>query len=109
MGEEVEPMTVTTRYEHIVVDENHVALIDGTTMKVIELVLAKLAYGWSPEELHFQFPYLTIGQIYSALAYYYDHQEQLDQDIARRATYVRDIQHLLPTPSLVAKLKAQGY
>ena len=60
MGEEVEPMTVTTRYEHIVVDESHVALIDGTTMKVIELV------------------------------------------------FVRDIQHLLPTPSLVAKLKAQG-
>ncbi|HEY3288504.1 MAG TPA: DUF433 domain-containing protein [Anaerolineae bacterium] len=101
-------MTVTTRYEHIVVDENQVALIDGTTMKVTELVLVKQSYGWSPEELHFQFPYLTIGQIYSALAYYYDHQEQLDQDIARRARIVQDIKQLSPTPSLVSQLKAQG-
>lgn len=101
-------MTITTRYEHIVVDENQVALIDGTTMKVTELVLAKQAYGWSPEELHFQFPYLTIGQIYSALAYYYDHQEPLDQEIVRRSKMARDIQQSLPTPSLVAKLKAQG-
>ncbi len=35
-------------------------------MKVIEIVLEKIAYGWSPEELHFQHPYLTLGQIYSA-------------------------------------------
>jgi hypothetical protein len=38
-------------------------------MKVIELILEKSAYGWSPEELHFQHAYLTLGQIYSALAY----------------------------------------
>ena len=49
-------MTVTTRYEHIVVDENQIALIDGTTMKVIELVLAKQSYGWSPEEFTSSFP-----------------------------------------------------
>ncbi|MBF0328235.1 MAG: DUF433 domain-containing protein [Nitrospirae bacterium] len=35
-------------------------------MKVVELVVEKIAYGWSPEELHFQHPYLTLGQIYSA-------------------------------------------
>ncbi len=28
-----------------------------------------MAYGWSPEEMHFQHPDLTLGQIYSALAY----------------------------------------
>ncbi len=34
-------------------------------MKVVE----QKAYGWSAEELHFQHPYLTLGQIHSALAY----------------------------------------
>lgn len=53
-------------------------------MKVIELVAEKLAYGWSPEEIHFQHPYLTLGQVYSALAYYADHQEELDAEIVRR-------------------------
>jgi len=74
---------VETRYEHIVLDDAGVPLIAGTTMKVIELVLEHAAHGWSPEELHFQHPYLSLGQIYSALAYYWDHQDELDQDIAR--------------------------
>jgi uncharacterized protein (DUF433 family) len=75
---------VETRYEHIVVDAAGVPRIAGTTMKVVELVMAQVAYGWSPEELHFQFPHLSLGQIHSALAYYWDHQDALDQDMARR-------------------------
>lgn len=59
-----------TRYEHIVLDEECILSIAGTTMKVVELVVEQQAYGWSPEELHFQHPHLTLGQIHSALAYY---------------------------------------
>lgn len=75
---------VGTPYQHIVLDEGHVPLIAQTTMKVVELVVAQQAHGWSPEELVFQFPYLTLGQVHSALAYYWDHQSDLDADIARR-------------------------
>ena len=38
-----------------------------------------------------QHPYLTLGQIYSALAYYWDHREELDQDIERRLEFVDDM------------------
>ncbi|MGA7732629.1 MAG: DUF433 domain-containing protein [Chloroflexia bacterium] len=76
--------TVPTKYEHIVLRHDGVPLVAGTTTKVIEIVLEKEAYGWSAEEIHFQHPYLTLGQIYSALAYYSDHKEELDQDIRRR-------------------------
>ena len=72
---------VETRYEHIVLDESQVPTIAGTTMKVIELVVEKIAHGWSPEEMKLQHPYLTLGQIHSALAYYSDHQEELDAEI----------------------------
>lgn len=87
--------SVETRYEHILIDEAKVPVIAGTIMKVIELVLEKSACGWSvpsPEELHFQHPYLTLGQIYSALAYYWDHQEELDRDIERRLRAVEQSQ-----------------
>ena len=77
-------MTKATAYKYVVVDESSVPLIEGTTMKVVELVLEMLAYGWSPDELQFQHPYLTLGQIHSALAYYWEHQEELDRDIERR-------------------------
>jgi hypothetical protein len=35
-------------------------------------VLDKLAYGWSPEEIHFQHPALSLAQIHAALSYYYE-------------------------------------
>ncbi len=99
---------VETRYEHIVLDEAGVPLIAGTTMKVVELVLEYTAYGWSPEELHFQHPYLSLGQIHSALAYYWDHKAELDQDIARRYERVVELRRAAPPLPLIARLKTQG-
>lgn len=77
----------TTSYEHVRLDDNGTPYIVGTTMKVVELVMAQKAYGWSPEELHFQHPYLSMTQIHSALAYYWEHKETLDADIEHRLDY----------------------
>jgi uncharacterized protein (DUF433 family) len=99
---------IETRYEHIVLDDNNVPIIAGTTMKVIELVLDQQAYGWSPEELRFQHPQLSLGQIHSALAYYWDHQDQLDQDIERRLQRVDQAQRARIPTALEARLKAKG-
>jgi uncharacterized protein (DUF433 family) len=59
---------IETRYERIELNEDHVPDVAGTTVKVVELVVKQQAYGWSPEELHFQHPCLTLRQIHSALA-----------------------------------------
>lgn len=97
-------MTKTT-YEHIVLDEHGVPIIEGTTTKVIELVVEHTAYGWSPEEIHFQHPYLALGQIYSALAYYADHAEELDREIERRFKEVERLRRELGPSPLVKKLR----
>ena len=79
-------------------------------MKVIELVQAQMANGWSAEELQAQFPYLSLGQIHSALAYYWDHKEELDQDIARRLQWADEMQQATtqqPDP-LRERLRAAG-
>jgi uncharacterized protein (DUF433 family) len=68
---------------HIRLDERGVAWIDDTNTKVLEVVLDMVAHGWSPEEIHFQHPHLSLGQIHAALGYYYDHQAELDQHIRR--------------------------
>lgn len=96
-----------TRYEHIVLDAQGTARIAGTTMKVVELVLAQTAYGWSPEELHFQFPHLSLGQIHSALAYYWDHWDEMDRDIARRSAAVDRQQRQIPEAPVRARLHAR--
>lgn len=54
----------------VIADKKGNYIIEGTTMKVEELVAEKIAYGWSPEEIFIQHPYLTMSQIYSALAFY---------------------------------------
>ena len=95
-----------TAYEHIQLDASGVPVIAGTTMKVIELVMAQMAYGWSPEELHFQHPYLTMSQIHSALAYYWDHKEELDAEIERRWEWAEQARQAAGPSPLRAKLRA---
>ena len=95
-----------TGYEHVIMSEAGTPIIAGTTTKVIELVAEKHAYGWSPEEMHLNHPYLSLGQIYSALAYYWDHSDELDADIARRLQEVDDLRQQLGPSQLSARLRA---
>jgi uncharacterized protein (DUF433 family) len=100
------PLT-ETRYEHVSLDETGVPRITGTTTKVVELVLSYLSSGSSPEELHLNYPYLSLGQIHSALAYYWDHKRQLDEDIEKRLAQVNELKKRIPTSSLVTRLRQQ--
>ena len=77
-------------YPHIEHDPNGVPVIAGTTMKVVELVMAQRAHGWSPEELSFQFPHLSMSEVHAALAYYWDYQSELDEDIEARSRFADD-------------------
>lgn len=94
---------------HVDFDEEGRPIIAGTTMKVVELVEAQMAYGWSPAEIHFQHPSLSLGQIHGALAYYWDHQGDLDAEIERRlAEYDSARQASGPSP-VIAKARSAGY
>ena len=68
----------------IELDDRGVAWIAGANTKVIEVVLDKIAYGWSPEEMHLQHPHLSLAQIHAAFSYYYDHQAEYDAEIERQ-------------------------
>jgi uncharacterized protein (DUF433 family) len=105
--EEVALESLKTGYEHVVLRDS-VPLIAGTTMKVTELIAEVMAYGWSPEELRFQHPHLTMGKIHSALAYYWDHAEEIDREIERRLALVDQISRALEPSPLKARLKARG-
>ncbi|MGH9897593.1 MAG: DUF433 domain-containing protein [Pyrinomonadaceae bacterium] len=100
--------SIATVYEHIVVGKDGVPRIDETNTKVIELVLEQMAYGWSPEEIHLQHLYLSLGQIHSALAYYWDHKKELDRDIERRLEEADMLRQTMQPSPLIDKLKAKG-
>jgi uncharacterized protein (DUF433 family) len=101
-------LETTTTYPHVQFDAQGTPIVAGTTMKVVELVMAQMAYGWTPEELYLQHPYLTLGQIHAALAYYWDHKEELDADIERRTREAEQARREAGPSPLVAKLHARG-
>lgn len=100
--------SITTPYEHIVVEDKGIAVVADSRMKVAHLVSEVMAYGWSPEELHFQHPHLSMGQIHSALAYYWDHQEEINQQIEDNLQYADGMRRAAGETPLVARLKAKG-
>ena len=97
----------TFRYPHIELDVDGIPYIGGTTLKVVELVMAQRAYGWSPAEIHFQHPSLSLSQIHAALAYYWDHKDALDEDIERRCRFVDELRQQAGPSSLKEKLQGR--
>lgn len=74
----------TINYAYIELDDNGRPWITGTKVKVIEVVLDHIAYGFSPAEIHLQHPHLSMAQIHAALSYYYDYKDELDAEIERQ-------------------------
>ncbi len=99
---------VETDYRHIIMDSKKRPIIAGTNMRVTQLVMEKQAYGWSPEELRYQHPHLTLGQVYSALAYYADHHEELDEAIEDELKSIDQYRSTLKQAKLGEKLRAKG-
>ena len=93
-----------TPITHIQIDKNGIAWIDDTNVKAVEVALDKLAHGSSPEEMHFQFPSLSLAQIHAALAYYYDHQEEMDLEIERQWEQSDDLAQRISNQPLRNKL-----
>lgn len=101
-------MVTATTYEHIVLNQAGVPIIEGTNTKIVEIVTEVKAYGWSPEEIHFQHPYLSLGQIYSALAYYWDNADEIELDIKNRSLKVEKIRSQVGSSEIKEKLKEKG-
>ena len=59
--------------------------ISGTRMKVRNVAMVHKS-GMTADEIVDEFG-LTPAQVYAALAYYYDHQLEIDQDIADEETF----------------------
>ena len=68
----------------------------------------KLAHGSSPEEMHFQYPHLSLSQIYAALAYYHDHQMEMDAQIERSAREYERLKSQAGETPLQKRLKELG-
>jgi uncharacterized protein (DUF433 family) len=97
----------TTGYAHIELRDG-IPFITGTATKVHVLIDTHLAYGWDGAELQRQLPHLTLGQVYDALAYYYDHKDEIDRILEEKERMAEELLPTLVNPELHAKLKARA-
>lgn len=102
------PVMSTVSYPHIELSSNGVAFLEGTRTKVVEIALDRLSHHWDAEEIQRQHAHLTLGQIYAALAFYHDHREAFDKEIAEQLRDVDTIAARQGASLLQAKLNKGG-
>ena len=78
-------MIQTTRHRYIVTNDailNGEPIIDGTRTPV-RAIIELWREGIAPEEIPSRLPHLTLAQVFDALSYYSDHQDEIKQYIER--------------------------
>ena len=78
-------MTRTTRHRYIVTDDEILSgepIIEGTRTPV-RAVVETWRLGVRAEEISERLPHLTLAQVFDALSYYSDHQEEINAHIER--------------------------
>jgi uncharacterized protein (DUF433 family) len=79
-------MSTLLQYPHLAFDADGTARVAQTRYKVAHLAGEHYHYGWSAEEILRQHPDLRPEQVYAALTYFYDHHDQLVQQMHDAAT-----------------------
>jgi hypothetical protein len=74
----------TTEYPHIVRDDEGKLRVQDAWFKVIMLIGDHVYRDWEAADLVEHHPPLTLGQAHSILAYYYDHKDEIDHELAER-------------------------
>ena len=64
--------------------------IEGTTLEVSTIAIAKIIHGQSPDEIASDYR-LTLAQVYAALAYYYDHKTEMDTSLRQRFNLAQEL------------------
>src|SRR5450756_952760 len=84
------------------------ARVAGHRISVEDIAVWHEKLGMSPDEIVYQYPTITLADVHAALAYYWDHREEIEQTIAEDKVFVEEFRRNDITP-LQRKLKrSQG-
>ena len=72
----------------------HVA---GHRVRVMDIVAWHEKRSLSPDQIVDLFPDLTLADIYAALAYYFDHEEEIEADFQQEANTIQESRSSYPS------------
>ena len=81
--------------------------VAGTRIRVQDIAIRHLQQGCSPEAIHSAYPQLTRADIYAALAYYFDHRDEIERQIKESEEFADRMRRELGPGPLETKLNDQ--
>ena len=100
-------MPTVSAYPHILeVSGQPTSLERVPRVRVAQIAMDHIFYGWTAEDILRQHDYLTPSEVHAALGYYFDHREQMDLEIEAEAAEARLDLRSSGTDPLAARLMA---
>ncbi|MCX6021901.1 MAG: DUF433 domain-containing protein [Chloroflexi bacterium] len=75
------------------------AVIAGHRIRVEDIVIWHEEMRMSPYEIIFNYPTITLADVYAALAYYWDNRVEMDLAMAEGETFVKEFRRSHPERS----------
>ncbi|MBC7856105.1 MAG: DUF433 domain-containing protein [Pirellulaceae bacterium] len=72
--------------------------IAGTRVRVQDVYVWHDLQGLSADEIVSRYPHLTLGGVYSALAYYWDHRDEIAEQMRDETATVEGLKQRFPSP-----------
>jgi uncharacterized protein (DUF433 family) len=102
-------MPAAILYPHIETPaDGHAFLTRTPRIRISMLIAEYLAYGWSPEEMCRQHDFLSLSEAHAAMAYYFDNQDLIDQQLAEEISQNQQQRQGSSPPPLIRRLRAEG-
>ena len=71
--------------------------IAGHRIRVQDIAVLYEKLGLSPDEIISTYPTISLAEVHTALAYYYDNREKIDQDIRSEDALVTELKKRYPS------------
>jgi len=67
------------------------AFIAGTRVRVQDIVADHERHGLTPEQIAREYPHISQAQIHAALAYYFDHRQEIQRQMLEDEQYIASV------------------
>jgi uncharacterized protein (DUF433 family) len=102
-------VSIEVSYPHIEKPADGPARLQKTPrVRVAQIVMDYLNYGWSVDEMCRQYPYLTRAEAHAAMGYYFDHRAEIDAEIEAELKELEQAKGRAAVTPIELRLKAKG-
>jgi len=102
-------MVLELTYPHITKHPDAPARLEDHPRTRVAMIVADYLYrGWSAEEIARQYCYLSLAEVHAALTYYFDHREEIENELLAEDREVEAWRQAHPAAPLLMRLKAQA-